>query len=332
MEPVSFFSSDFFVTHLIFLFIIGTIVGSFLNVCIFRIPAKKSIVFPNSYCYSCGSPIRWYDNIPLLSYLILRGRCRDCAARISPRYFLIEFLTGVLFVTCFIKMGYTWSTPIYIVFVCYFIIATFTDLDHWIIPDSISIGGFVVALVFALVVPFFYDGMIITREGPFSGFHLASFLNSLIGGATGFALLYVIGLIGSLIFQKEAMGGGDVKLFAFVGAIVGWLNTIIVLALSSILGALVGLIIIGIDRTLKSASRKSSPIQNHSNTSTDEENVNDEQKRVSQILERYDEMRNRLTLSRPLPFGPYIGIAATIVILWHKEITRFALFLSTGTF
>lgn len=327
MDSIKFFSSQFFWYHSLIVFIMGTLVGSFLNVCIYRIPARKSIVFPNSYCYSCGSPIRWYDNIPLISYIILRGRCRDCAGRISPRYFFIELLTGLIFFITFWRLGYTWSTPIYIVFICYFIIATFTDFDHWIIPDSISIGGFFLALFVALVVPAFYDGLIITKAGPFSGFYFASFLNALVGGAVGFGLLYIISVVGSWVFQKEAMGGGDIKLFAFVGALLGWMNTLIVIALSSFIGATVGLILIMIEHLV--AKKKKTPETNNPETYINTQPDDDELSHLYKLLAKMDKTQRNVSLSRAIPFGPYIAIAAIIIILWHNEITNIFDYLFT---
>ncbi|MCD6385495.1 prepilin peptidase [Candidatus Sumerlaeota bacterium] len=321
MDSINFFSSEFFWYHSFMVFLMGTLVGSFLNVCIYRIPAKKSIVFPNSYCYSCGSPIRWYDNIPLLSYIILRGRCRDCAARISPRYFFIELLTGIIFFLSFWRLGYTWATPIYIVFICYFIIATFTDFDHWIIPDSISIGGFFLALLVALVVPSFYKGLIITRAGPFSGFYFASFLNALVGGAVGFGLLYIIGVIGSWVFQKEAMGGGDIKLFALVGALLGWKNTLLVIALSSFIGATVGLILILVEHIAFKNKRRTLQVDDSEPSTRTQPNA-DELSHLNEILAKLDKAHKGVSLSRAIPFGPYIAIASIIVILWHTEITN----------
>lgn len=327
MDSIKFFSSQFFWYHSLIVFIMGTLVGSFLNVCIYRIPARKSIVFPNSYCYSCGSPIRWYDNIPLISYIILRGRCRDCAGRISPRYFFIELLTGLIFFITFWRLGYTWSTPIYIVFICYFIIATFTDFDHWIIPDSISIGGFFLALFVALVVPAFYDGLIITKAGPFSGFYFASFLNALVGGAVGFGLLYIISVVGSWVFQKEAMGGGDIKLFAFVGALLGWMNTLIVIALSSFIGATVGLILIMIEHLV--AKKKKTLETNNPETYINTQPDDDELSHLYKLLAKMDKTQRNVSLSRAIPFGPYIAIAAIIIILWHNEITNIFDYLFT---
>ena len=116
MEVLEFLSPDYFIVHVIFLGVLWLVVGSFLNVCIYRIPAGKSIVFPNSHCFTCGTPIKWYDNIPLLSYVLLWGHCRTCGGRISPRYFLVELLTGILFALTFFKFRYTWATAVYLVF------------------------------------------------------------------------------------------------------------------------------------------------------------------------------------------------------------------------
>lgn len=324
MEPVDFLSEKYFYYHAVFVFIMGTLVGSFLNVCIYRLPARKSIVFPNSYCYSCGSSIRWYDNIPLLSYIVLHGRCRDCGAHFSLRYFFIELLTGIIFVLSFWKLSYTWSTPIYIVFICYFIIATFTDLDHWIIPDSISLGGLCLSLLVAVVAPVFYPQLIITTAGPFSGFYWSSLLNALVGAGVGFALLYSIGVLGSLVFRKEAMGGGDVKLFAFIGALLGWTNVLIVLALSSFIGAMTGSLLVLVARL------KHPPVRKLSNPALNSDMP--ELERLQKILNKIDTFYQNVRLSSPVPFGPSIAVATIIVILWQKEILLYLNYLWSGAY
>ena len=131
--------------------IFGLIWGSFFNVCIYRIPAGKSVVLPGSHCGNCGTFIRWYDNIPLVSYLLLRGNCRDCGMHFSARYFFVELLTGVLFLGIFLKFGVTWTLPFHLIFASLLFIGIFTDIDHFILPDRFTLGGAAYALVVALI-------------------------------------------------------------------------------------------------------------------------------------------------------------------------------------
>jgi len=244
-ETFTFFTPAFFNEHSFIIFVIGLFWGSFLNVCIYRIPLGQSIVIPGSHCFSCGQPIAWYDNIPLVSYIILLGKCRRCNSAFSPRYFFIELLTGILFLLVFRHFKYSWATVFYIGFVSSLIIATFTDIDHWIIPDRISLGGLIVSLAFSFVGKSIGPSLVIVRADPFYGDAFYNpFLNALVGAIAGFILLWAIGLLGSFIFKKEAMGWGDIKLFAYIGSVLGVFNTILVLALSSILGATIGVSLI----------------------------------------------------------------------------------------
>jgi len=137
----------------IFIFVIGAIVGSFLNVCIVRLPKEKSVVFPSSHCVKCQKPIAWYDNIPFLSYIFLGGRCRYCKEKISVRYFLVEFVTASTFVGFYLYFGMDKIILPYLVMVCGLVVATFVDFEHRIIPDEISIGGMLAGLIFSLAMP-----------------------------------------------------------------------------------------------------------------------------------------------------------------------------------
>src|SRR3989338_9783938 len=132
-----------------FMFILGAIVGSFLNVCIVRMPHEKSVVTPRSHCVRCKKQLLWYDNIPFISYILLGGRCRFCKEKISPRYFLVELITASTFVAFYQYFGLTPLLPAYLTMVCGFIVATFVDFEHRIIPDEISVGGMAAGLLFS---------------------------------------------------------------------------------------------------------------------------------------------------------------------------------------
>jgi len=207
-------------------FVLGAAVGSFLNVCIRRLPAGESIVHPPSHCPQCGAPIRSWDNIPVLSYLLLRGRCRSCRTPISARYPLVEALSGALLVALLYKYGLSASLAVYGLFVAALIVVSFIDLDHQIIPDAISLPGIVVGVVCAAL-------------GLGSGF-----TDSLIGVALGGGLLYAVAVGYELLTGREGMGGGDIKLLAMIGAFLGWRAVLVTLVLGSFTGAALGLALI----------------------------------------------------------------------------------------
>jgi len=207
----------------LFVFLFGSFIGSFLNVCIYRIPRKLSIVLPRSYCTKCETPIAWYNNIPLLSYLSLGAKCRSCHEKISPRYFLIEALTGILFLVFYRFFGLSPELFVYLVLISGLIVATFIDFEFQIIPNRISLGGAILGLVVAYFLPH------ITLKDSFIGF--------LLGGG----MIYLIGALGSIVFKKEAMGGGDVKFLAMIGAFIGWQQVLLVFFIAPFFGSVVGL-------------------------------------------------------------------------------------------
>ncbi|MCX5686708.1 MAG: prepilin peptidase [Candidatus Omnitrophica bacterium] len=217
----------------IFVFMFGAIIGSFLNVCIHRIPKNESIVFPMSHCPNCNRNIFWYDNIPMLSYIVLKGECRFCGSKISPRYFVIEFLTALFLFLLFLAFGITPKFFAYSVFTCGLIVATFVDFEIQEIPDQISIGGIVVGLASAAIFPSIFD----------TASRFASIPNSFLGAAIGGASTYAMGVLGHVVFKKEAMGGGDVKLMAMVGAFLGWKLAIVTFFVAPLFGSVAGIIL-----------------------------------------------------------------------------------------
>jgi len=215
----------------IIIFIFGAIIGSFLNVCIWRMPKEESILKPSSHCPFCNEPIKWFDNIPLLSFVFLAGHCRKCRARIPFRYPLVEFLTAVLFIVNFIYFGISVKFFIYTGFECALIAAAFIDSVHFIIPDEITIGGLVAGLVLSFIFPVLHN----TLD------HKTSFLLSFLGAAVGGLSIYAVGVAGEFIFKKEAMGGGDVKLMAMIGSIVGWKWALLIFFIAPFFGAIIGI-------------------------------------------------------------------------------------------
>jgi leader peptidase (prepilin peptidase) / N-methyltransferase len=225
-------------------FAFGAVIGSFLNVCVHRMPRDESIVSPPSHCPHCNHRIRWIDNVPLVSYLALRGKCRYCAAKISPRYFLIELLTAVLYLLMWLKLTqwdptpvrgiYFLKGPIYWLVIAGLIVATFIDFEHYIIPNEITFGGIILGLLVSAVYPPLMDA----NTMPLSLWR--SFLGVMVGGLT----LLTVAFVGELVFRKEAMGMGDVKFLAAIGAFLGWQSTLFTIFVSSLLGGVVGLILV----------------------------------------------------------------------------------------
>jgi len=185
-------------------FIFGAAIGSFLNVCIFRIPAKGSIVKPLSQCPSCHHPIRIYDNIPIISFILLRGRCRDCGEKISWQYPLVELITALLAMLLFMKFGLTLIFLVCFVFTAVLIVISFIDFEHQIIPDIISLPG----------IPIFFLASVFIVKVPW--------LEALIGLLIGGGILYAIAFVYEWISKREGMGGGDIKLLAMIGGFLGW--------------------------------------------------------------------------------------------------------------
>jgi leader peptidase (prepilin peptidase) / N-methyltransferase len=203
-------------------FLFGLFIGSFLNVCIYRIPENASIVTPPSNCPGCGTPVRFYDNIPVLSYLLLLGKCRSCRMHISLRYPLVEVLTGVVAALCVLRFGFTAVAAIYFAFMATLLVITFIDLDHRIIPDVISLPG--IPIFFAAT--FFLPGI-----GP---------VDSLIGILAGGGSLFLVAWGYYMLTGKEGMGGGDIKLLGMIGAITGWQGILLTVFAASITGTVIG--------------------------------------------------------------------------------------------
>jgi leader peptidase (prepilin peptidase)/N-methyltransferase len=206
----------------LFAFVFGMVVGSFLNVCICRMPKDESIVSPPSHCPHCSYQIRWYDNIPLVSYLLLRGKCRGCGAHISIRYPLVELLNGVLTLLLFLHFGPTLAFAALFLFCSALVVITFIDIEHQIIPDEISLPGIVVGFVLS----FFMKGH--------------TWLNSLLGILLGGGTLLLIAYSYQRLTGKEGMGGGDIKLLAMMGAFLGWKAVLFIIFASSLIGSLIG--------------------------------------------------------------------------------------------
>ncbi|MBF0485696.1 MAG: prepilin peptidase [Candidatus Omnitrophica bacterium] len=279
-------------------FMLGAVIGSFLNVCIVRLPQEKSVVFPGSHCVKCGKPVRWFDNIPILSYFILWGKCRDCGAKFSVRYAFVEFLTGCVFLGFYLYYGLSWLLLPYLLMTAGFIVATFVDFEHRIIPDEVSVGGMFAGIALSLLIPALHASAdpsafiptaavtfifvifclaanflyFFLQKTPFqkedAGYVLVclalvvvqlaasfaaqafpatapwsrSLASSVQGALIGGGAIYFMGVVGEWIFKKEAMGGGDVKLLAMIGAFLGWKLAILTFFVAPFFGAIVGIV------------------------------------------------------------------------------------------
>ena len=267
--------------YFIFLvFCFGACMGSFLNVCIYRIPREESVISPGSHCPQCSHPIAWYDNIPLWGFLVLGGRCRHCQSRISPRYLIVEMLIAVLFVLVWLKLGPAgddarWLAlaplsdirlvPIYWLMVFGLALGTFVDIEHMIIPDRVSLGGIVMGLLLSMLVPALH----------FQTTFFGGLGSALLGALVGSGSLWGVALLGKVIFKKDAMGMGDVKLLGAIGAFLGWTAVLFTVMVSSFFGALVG---------------------------------------VTLVAMKKKEMQSRI------PYGPYLALGALIWMLWGPSI------------
>lgn len=206
--------------------LLGALIGSFLNVCIYRMPRRESIAWPGSHCPGCAQPIAWHDNIPLVSYLALRGRCRHCAATISLRYPVVEALNALGYVGLLWFFGPGWPTVAYGFLYSALLVVAGTDLSHKIIPNVITFPGIVVGLVSAAtILPL-------------------GLINGVIGLLVGGGILWILAWASPYLFGKEGMGGGDIKLLAMIGAFLGWKPALMTIMVGSFLGSLVGISLI----------------------------------------------------------------------------------------
>ena len=208
---------------------LGLAVGSFLNVCIHRLPRGGSVVHPPSRCPGCNYQLRWYDNIPVLSWAFLRGRCRKCGTRISVRYPIVEILTMVVFLVHLWIFGWTVLMGVRVLFACAMITLFAIDLEHHLLPDAITLPGIAVGLILSTIVP-------------------PGIRDALLGTLLGGGVLWAIGEAYFRYSGQEGMGGGDVKMLAMIGAFLGWKLVLVTLVLSSVSGSLIGLLVMAVRR------------------------------------------------------------------------------------
>lgn len=272
----------------IYTFIFGLCIGSFLNVCIYRLPESKSIIHPGSRCPKCNSGIRFYDNIPVLSYLWLKGRCRHCNAPISFRYPLIELLSGFFTFCVYLKYGLSIEGIVYFVFISSLLVITFIDIDHWIIPDIITLPGIAVFFTASLFLPSmlfddrlvnFFLSVIGLKPAPLAYKIMQPVLGLLAGGGS----LYFVAWAYALIKKTEGMGGGDIKLLAMIGVLLGWKGVIVTIFIGSAMGTLTGIIVMIYKRSMN--------------------------------------------MKLPIPFGPFLSIGAIVYIFFGPGLITWYIYM-----
>lgn len=282
--------------------IMGLLVGSFCNVCVGRWPHGESVVSPRSRCPKCMNAIQWFDNIPLLSWLLLGAKCRHCKAPISWQYPLVEALTGVLFLLVYLRFGMTLASPVYMLLAAAMVVVTFQDLADWTIPDEITIPGVPVGLGLSVLAMFL---------GEASGLRVLHPFDALAGIVLGFAILYALDRITVLVLKRPGMGFGDVKLLAMLGAFIGWKGVLGTIMLASVLGSLIGVAVLLYFR--------------FSSQPAEGAEVSDEGDRGAtksgDAAGEGDGSDEDITLGHHyLPFGPYLAVAGMVYLFYGPEL------------
>ena len=219
-------------------FVLGLLIGSFLNVCIYRVPRDLSVVFPRSFCPECGGQIRGYDNIPLLSYLLLRGRCRSCGKGIGIRYPLVELTTAILLALVVWRYGWSAAALKWAILECLLVVLFWTDLEERILPSEFTLGGAVLGLVFSWFLPLPADlfGLLL----PDFSLRWVSVLDAMVGAGFFAGVFWALGALWSRVAGREALGQGDVKLLLLLGTFIGFEREISGLTIGAVAGSVVG--------------------------------------------------------------------------------------------
>lgn len=288
-------------------FVLGAMVGSFCNVCICRWPAGESVIRPRSRCPKCQNGIAWYDNIPIVSWLLLGAKCRHCGAPISWQYPVVEGLTGALFLAVYARFGLSLATPVYMALCAGLVIVTFVDLREWIIPNEVTFPGIFAGLALSLAGMAFPEG---------SQLRVVSFWDALGGAALGGAILYLLDRITLLVLKKPGMGFGDVKLLAMIGAFLGWVGVLGTLMLACILGSAVGLSLIAVSKARRSGHDQEHGRDAHATQAEDAEHGRDAHATQAEDADAGDEILR----GHYIPFGPYLALAGLIYMFIGPEL------------
>jgi len=296
---------------IVFFFLFGIVIGSFLNVCITRIPEEVSIVSPGSRCPRCSAPIKAYDNVPVFAWLWLRGKCRACGAPISAMYPLVELLTGLLFVACYLEFGISQATVKWLFFICLIIVLTITDLRVRLLPDLITWPGFAAGVLFSAFVPPNDGTAFLLSMRFFHGLPPERFLGvieALLGAAFGSFMLWGAAAVYKLVRGREGMGLGDVKMMAMAGAFLGVRNAFLMILLGTLLGSVVGIVVIAFMRASAAVVRLA-------------------ERASRRGLGTVNQLRWQIASKYHLPLGTFLGIAALIVVF---AFSSFAIDLAQG--
>ena len=290
-----------------FIFVFGMVIGSFLNVCILRIPEELSIVSPGSRCPQCHTAIKWYDNVPVFGWIWLRGKCRSCGLAISAMYPLVELATGLLFVACYLEFGLTQTAVKWLFFTCLLIVLSITDLRVRMLPDLVNWPGCVAGLFFSAAVPPFDEmaPMLIEKLSlPIPRPWLLGLLNGILGALFGSLLLWAVAAAYKRLRGREGMGMGDVKMMAMVGAFLGVRGAFLTILIGTLLGSVVGILTVvalylfGWQRRLaERASRRG--------------------------LGTASGLRWTIASQYQLPLGTFLGIAALALVYLSGPVGRF---------
>jgi leader peptidase (prepilin peptidase)/N-methyltransferase len=293
------------------IFVLGLAFGSFLNVCIYRLPLGLSVVSPRSSCPGCQKPIRNYDNIPVLSWLILRGRCRTCKIQISPRYLVVELLTGAIFLACYAHFGETLASLKYCALGFLLLGLIFTDAETQLLPDKMTLPGLALGLIFSLVVPVndlasqLLPGLVSLPVSSDVSLHFLSLADAVLGAVVGASFIYGAGAIYLRARGVEGMGFGDVKLMGLIGAFLGVKLTIFTLFTASIAGSLFGLstvLAVWIKRTRRRIVRNHEPAKQARRRAWDSAAI---------ALRRHQ-----------MPFGVFLGAMAMLAFFYGNGFLR----------
>lgn len=293
------------------MFALGLAFGSFLNVCIYRLPRGLSVVLPSSKCPHCDTPIKFYDNVPVLGWLLLRGRCRACKKPISPRYMVVELLTGAIFFACYAKFGLTLATLKCCVLGFLLLGLIFTDAETKLLPDKLTLPGFALGLLFSLFVPVndlvtqLVPGMIHFPVHTAASWHALSLADSLMGAAIGASFIYGAGAIYLHWRGIEGMGFGDVKLMAMVGAFVGVRLTVLTLFAATLSGSFFG---VGTMLFVWAKRTRRRMLRNHENG----EKARRRAWQSASLVFRYYQM----------PFGVFLGSMALVSYFFGNQFLR----------
>lgn len=272
----------------VFSFALGSVVGSFLNVCVYRLPRGLSVVKPRSKCPKCENPIAWYDNIPVVSWLVLGAKCRHCGQPISWQYPLVEAITGLLFLLVFWRFGIALATPVYMLLSAALVVVTFVDLTDWTIPDEVTLPGIPVGIACSVLFMVYPESGLAVM-GPFE----LPPINSLVGAVVGGGILYALDKGALLLLKKPGMGFGDVKLNTMLGAFFGLYGAVLVIIIAAFIGSIVGILMI------LAGKKEKEPAP--------EETESDE-------TESDKGEADRPAPGHYLPFGPYLALAGVVVM------------------